>query len=106
MVRLENQMLVQNHNIEKSRVEMDANVIGHRHQLVAHGDILRILEESTKCWNCLQSEFQELKEQVAAIQTTQNGLHDLLEKIAHQLDVQQGEFDVGHLVGEEEIGEN
>lgn len=43
---------------------------------------------------------------MAAIQIGQNGLHDLLEKVAHHLDVLQGEVDVGDLVGEEGVDEN
>lgn len=49
MIRLENDILVQNHDIEKNRVEIDANGINHCHQLVAHGDKLKIVEESAKC---------------------------------------------------------
>lgn len=105
MVRLENEILVQNHNIGKNWVEMEASVITHRHQLAAHVDRMRIVKESAKCSDCLQPEFKEIKEQVAAIQTVQNGLHDLLEKIPHQLDVQQGESDAGDLAREEVVGE-
>lgn len=43
---------------------------------------------------------------MAAIQIVQNGLNELLERIAHQLDVKHEKYDVGDLVGGEDVGEN
>ena len=43
---------------------------------------------------------------MTVVQEAQNGLHELLERIAYQLNVQQGEDDVGDLEAEEDIREN
>lgn len=53
VVRLANDILVKNHNTEKNRAEMNANVMSHHHRLVAHGDRLKVAEESTRHWDHL-----------------------------------------------------
>lgn len=47
MVWLEHKTILQNCNIEKHRVELDANITSHRYQLATYVDNLKIMEEST-----------------------------------------------------------
>lgn len=67
VVRMENELVMQNQKIEKKGVNMDSSITNHKYQLATYANRLKIVEESTKRWDRLQPKFHAMRQDMETI---------------------------------------